>query len=241
MHPAAIQLTKAIHQDYLKEKGYRLLSNTLRFKFAEGCVISRLRGCSKFNRNDAQRWRFQIDSRILFDDLDYDPQRRPIGPQPHGKYAGGLYSIEDPDKTTPRRIAEEISRLTDRLLAERDLIREAFARRIEERHGEEELKRAALAKQERSTKREQLPSGKVIARRSIRSGSVIEEHHFYGDSDIGIKLFFKAGVKTGEMYFSRGRMVSRNVYKKVRANYKDMPSADPASEDWGGQLLRIAR
>jgi len=34
---------------------------------------------------------------------------------------------------------------------------------------------------------------------------------------------------------------SRRVYEKARANYKDMPSADPASEDWGGQLLRIAR
>jgi hypothetical protein len=241
MHPAAIQLTKAIHEEFLKEKGYRLVGNTLRYQFTGGCVISRLRGCSKFNRDDAPSWRFQIDCKILFDDLDYDPQRKLNCPHPNGSYAGGLYSIEDPDKTKPRRIAEDISVLTDRLLAERDVLRKAFARRIKDRHAEEEIQRAALSRKERETKHEQLPTGKIIARRSIRSGSVIEEHQFYGDSDIGIKYFFKAGVKTGEMYFARGRMVSRRVYEKTRANYKDMPPADQASEDWGGQLLREIR
>lgn len=133
MHAAAIQLTKTIHAEYLRDKGYRLVANTLRYYFPGGYVISRLRGCSKFNRDDAPRWRFQIDSRILFDDLDYDPQTWPVGPPPRGSYAGGLYSIEDPDKTKPRRIAADICRLTDRLVGEREATRAAFVARIQAR------------------------------------------------------------------------------------------------------------
>ena len=204
-------------------------------------MISRLRGCSKFNRDDAPRWRFQVDSRILFDDLDYDPQHWPVGPQPHGRYAGGLYSIEDPDKTKPRRIAEDICHLTDRLLAERKTIRAAFARRIEEHCREESMRQAAQSKRELATKTEQLATGKTIARRFSRSGSVIEEQHLYGDLDIGIKYFYKAGLKTDEMYFSKGQLVSRRVYEKARADYEDMPPADHKSEDWGGQLLKVVR
>jgi hypothetical protein len=237
MHPAAIQLTKDIHEDFLKEKGYRLVSKTLRYKFTGGCVISRLRGCSKFNRDDAPYWRFQVDSRIVFDDLDYDPIRSPA----HGRYAGGLYTIEDPDKTKPRRIAEDICHLTDRLLAERGTIRAAFMSRIDEHRGAESLRQKTQSTKQNATKREQLPTGKTIARRFSRNGSVVEEHHFYGDLDIGIKYFFKSGVKTDEMYFFRGRLVSRRVYEKARADYKDMPHADQKSEDWGGQLLKAVR
>jgi hypothetical protein len=132
MHPAAIQLTKDIHEEYLKEKGYRLVANTLRYKFSGGCVINRLRGCSKYNRNDAARWRFQIDSRILFDDLEYDPQTWPVGPPPRGRYSGGLYEIKDLDKTMAKRITDDICRLTDRLIAEQETMRAAFASRIKE-------------------------------------------------------------------------------------------------------------
>lgn len=130
MHPAATQLAKDIYRVYLKDKGYRYVSRAFRYEFAGGCVISRLRGCSKYNRDDAPRWRFQIDSRILFDDLDYDPQHWPVGAQPHGRYAGGLYTIEDPDDTKPRRIADDICRLTGRLVAERKTIRRAFRARL---------------------------------------------------------------------------------------------------------------
>jgi hypothetical protein len=133
MHPAVIQLAKDIHQAYLRDKGYRYVSRTFRYEFEGGCVISRLRGCSKFNRDDAPRWRFQIDSRILFDDLDYDPQHWPIGPQPHGRYAGGLYKIEDPDHTKPKRIADDICQLTNRLVTERKTIRRAFMARLRKR------------------------------------------------------------------------------------------------------------
>jgi hypothetical protein len=131
MHPAAIQLTKKIHAEFLRNKGYRLVANTIRYKFSGGCVISRLRGCSKYNRDDAARWRFQIDSRILFDDLDYDPQTWPVSPEPRGKYSGGLYCIEDQDATMPRRIADEICHLTDRMIGERVATRAAFVARIQ--------------------------------------------------------------------------------------------------------------
>ncbi len=239
MHPAAVQLTKDIHEDFLKKKGYRLVANTLRYKFSGGCVISRLRGCSKYNRDDAPCWAFQVDSRIVFDDLDYDP---PVSAwRPHSHRVGSLYYIEDPKKTKPRRIAEDICHLTDCLLAERDTIRASFVRGIQEQRRQENAQRAAQSRREHSTKREQLPTGKIIARQFSRSGSVIEEHHFYGDLDIGVKYFFKAGVKTDEMYFSRGRLVSRRVYEKARTDYKDMPPADQTSEDWGGQLLRTVR
>ena len=204
-------------------------------------MVNRLRGCSKYNRDAAPRWRFQVDSRILFDDLEYDPQRWPIGPQPWGKYGGGLYSIEDPDKTKLKRIADDICNLTDRLVAERQIIRAAFALRIKERYKEDDSRRSLQLKKERATKHEQLPSGKTILRRFNRSGSLIEEHHIYGNLDIGIKCFFKAGVKTDEMYFSKGCLVSKQVYEKARSGYKDMPPANQTLEDWGGELLRAAR
>jgi len=133
MLPAAIQLAKDIQQAYLKDKGYRYVSRTFHYEFNGGRVISRLRACSKYNRDDAPQWRFQVDSRILFDDLDYDPQHSPIGPQPHGRYAGGLYKIEDPDDTKSKRIADDICRLTDRLVAERKTIRRTFMARIRRR------------------------------------------------------------------------------------------------------------
>ncbi len=91
------------------------------------------------------------------------------------------------------------------------------------------------------TKHEKLPTGKITARRFNRNGTLIEEHHVYGDFDIGIKCFFKAGVKTDEMYFSKGRLVSRRIYEKARTDYKDMPPADQTMEDWAGQLLRAVR
>jgi hypothetical protein len=130
MHPAAIQLAKDIHREYLESKGYRFVANTFRYEFPGGCVISRLRGCSKYNRDDAERWRFQVGSRILFDDLEYDPDTWPVCPPPGGRYAGGLYAIEDMDEAMPRRIAEDICRLTDRLISEREVMRSAFAARV---------------------------------------------------------------------------------------------------------------
>ena len=141
----------------------------------------------------------------------------------------------------PRRIAKDICNLTERLIVERDVIRKAFELRIKEQHKQDEARRLLQLKKEHATKHERLPSGKTISRRFSPSGSIIEEHHVYGNLDIGIKFFFKGGIKTDEMYFSKGCLVSKRVYEKSRVNYKDMPPADQTLEDWGGQLLRVAR
>ena len=93
--------------------------------------------------------------------------------------------------------------------------------------------RAVQSRRERATKREQLTTGKIITRRFSRAGSVVEERHSYGDLDIGIRYFFKEGVKTDEMYFSKGRLLSRRVYERARGNYADMPPDNQKSEDWG--------
>ena len=55
---------------------------------------------------------------------------RMFGDGPDGRYAGGLYRIEDRDATMPKSIADDICRLTDRLLAERDITQAAFEWRI---------------------------------------------------------------------------------------------------------------
>jgi hypothetical protein len=135
MHPAVNQLTIDVHEKFLKKRGYRLVAKSLRYTFSGGCVISRLRGCSKFNRDDAPQWRFQIETRILFDDLEYDPQTWPVtwlfGNGPQGRYSGGLYGVEDANKRMPKLIADDIRSLTERLLAERKVTRSAFEHRIE--------------------------------------------------------------------------------------------------------------
>ena len=139
MHPAAIKLTTDIYEQCLKDKGYELVANTFRCPFAGSCIISRLRSCNSHNRDDAPRWSFQIDVRILFDGLDYDPAKWPVtwmfGDGPEGSYAWGLYEIADRDAAMPGQIAEGISHLTERLLAERDVTRAAFEWRIKQSKG----------------------------------------------------------------------------------------------------------
>ena len=76
---------------------------------------------------------------------------------------------------------------------------------------------------EHALRYEQLPSGKVIARHLGEDGSVLEEQHTYGMLDIGIKYDFKAGVKIGETYFSKRRLVSQRSCEKARVAYPDMP------------------
>ena len=89
-------------------------------------------------------------------------------------------------------------------------------------------------------KHEQLPSGKTIIRHFGDDGSLVEETHGYGLLDIAIKYDFGSGVKSGETYFCRRRLVSRRTYEKARKKYKDMPRADGTLEDWGATLLRGA-
>ncbi|MDB6123324.1 MAG: hypothetical protein JWQ71_2317 [Pedosphaera sp.] len=90
-------------------------------------------------------------------------------------------------------------------------------------------------------KHEQLPSGKVIIRHFGPDGSLVDEQHSYGLLDIGIKYEFTAGVKVGETYFCKQRLVSRRSYEKARAAYTDMPPTDNTIEDWGSLLLRDMR
>ena len=85
---------------------------------------------------------------------------------------------------------------------------------------------------------EQLPSGKVIIRHFGDDGSLVFEQHSYGMLDIGIKYDYIAGVKTGETYFYKRRLVSRRTYEKGRSDYEDMPAADSTLEDWGASLLQ---
>jgi hypothetical protein len=134
MHPAALQLTKTVHAEYLREKGYRLVANTLRYKFSGGCVISRIRGCNKFNRDTILPWSFQINSKIVFDDLDYNPERSPYSSGPRGRTAGERYRItQAADKSLARKVAGEICALTEEFVAKRDVFHAHFQHLLEER------------------------------------------------------------------------------------------------------------
>ena len=134
MHPAAIQLTKTIHGEFLHDKGYRLVANTLRYKFSGGCVISRLRGRNKYNRDTRLPWAFQIDSKILFDDLDYDAQRSPYAPGPRGSTSEGLYEVTQAiDRDLARKLAGVICKLTEGFVAERDVFYAHFQHLLQER------------------------------------------------------------------------------------------------------------
>src|SRR5438105_4042721 len=87
---------------------------------------------------------------------------------------------------------------------------------------------------------EQLPSGKVIIRHFGADGLLSAEIHAYGHMDIAMTCEFSAGVKVGEMYFSKRRLVSRSSYEKARTAYTDMSLADNAIEDSSADLLRMA-
>jgi hypothetical protein len=86
-----------------------------------------------------------------------------------------------------------------------------------------------------------LPSGKIIIRQFGNDGLIQIESHNYGAIDIGISYTFRDGIKVEETYISKGRLVSRKSYEKVRVNYPDMPASDEAIEDWGKDLLRVLR
>lgn len=90
---------------------------------------------------------------------------------------------------------------------------------------------------ERGPRYEKLPSGKSIVRLFDDDDSLVMEQHAYGTLDIGINFRFKAGVKVGETYFAKRRMVSRRTYEKSRASYSDMPAADVHLRDTGAELL----
>lgn len=90
-------------------------------------------------------------------------------------------------------------------------------------------------------KSQQLPSGKVITRHFGEDGSLLDEQHVYGTLDIGIAYEFRGGIKVGETYFSKRRLVSRRSYEKARAVFPDMPPADNSIEDWGGSLVGEVR
>jgi len=135
MHPAAIQLAKTVHAEYLHEKGYRLVAKTMRYKFPGGCIISRIVGTNKFNRDSRLPWAFQIVSRILFDDLDYDPQRSPFAPGPQGRTTSGRLNeiTKDLDRVLAKNVAGEICELTDGLLAQRDVFHAHYKHLLRER------------------------------------------------------------------------------------------------------------
>lgn len=86
-----------------------------------------------------------------------------------------------------------------------------------------------------------LPTGKSVMRRYDNEGRLTQETHAYGLLDIAIQMEFTASEKTGEMYFAKKRLVSRARYEKVRAEYPDMPPADPALDDFGGELAKAAQ
>jgi hypothetical protein len=94
---------------------------------------------------------------------------------------------------------------------------------------------------DRDSKSEVLPSGKRVTRCFGPDGSLVEEQHFHGLLDIGIKYEFNGEAKVSEIYFSKRRLVSRTAYEKARAAYPDMPPAGQTAEDWGGSLLRDVR
>jgi hypothetical protein len=134
MHPAAIKLTKSIHAEFLRHKGYRLAASKLRFEFSGGRVISRLRGCNKWNCDTTLPWAFQVDSKIVFDDLDYDPQRSPPKPGPRGSTSEGLYKIsKDGDRDLAKKLAGVICKLTEEFIAKRNVFHAHFQHLLEER------------------------------------------------------------------------------------------------------------
>jgi hypothetical protein len=73
------------------------------------------------------------------------------------------------------------------------------------------------------TSGEKLPSGKTILRRYADNGSLLEETHSYGLLEIGIQMDFAAGIKTGELYFRKHRMVGRRSYEKARPLTRTSP------------------
>jgi hypothetical protein len=87
---------------------------------------------------------------------------------------------------------------------------------------------------------EQLPSGKIVIRQFDGDEQLCQEQHSYGLLDIGITMWFHAGEKMGEIYFSNRRVRSRKTYERRRATYSDMPQADPTFSDDGAALLRAA-
>lgn len=88
---------------------------------------------------------------------------------------------------------------------------------------------------------EKLSTGKVITRHFGPDGVLLEEQHVYGTLEIGIRFDFQKGVKVGETYFSKKRMIGRKGYEKTRVGYPDMPPADESLEDWSGGLMREVR
>lgn len=88
---------------------------------------------------------------------------------------------------------------------------------------------------------EELPTGKKIFKSFDDSGNLLEETQMYGMLDIGIKYEFDGGIKLGEMYFVKQKLVSRKRYEKARCDYSDMPASDDEVEDVGGELAKAAR
>lgn len=85
---------------------------------------------------------------------------------------------------------------------------------------------------------EELPTGKKVFKRFDDSGNLLEETQMYGMLDIAIKYEFSAGVKLGEMYFVKRKLVSRKRYEKALSDYPDMPATDAEVEDFGGELAK---
>jgi len=70
---------------------------------------------------------------------------------------------------------------------------------------------------------EELPTGKSIMRQLDAKGRVVKENSCYGMLDIGITLEFNAGVKSGEMYFVKQRLVRESVTKRLAPNTLTCP------------------
>jgi hypothetical protein len=87
---------------------------------------------------------------------------------------------------------------------------------------------------------EQLPTGKRIIRTFDDGNQLISEMHLYGTSalDISMKMEFSDGVKTGETYIIKNRLVTRARYEKARQKYPDMPQADNSLEDFWGEAAK---
>jgi ankyrin repeat protein len=88
---------------------------------------------------------------------------------------------------------------------------------------------------------ENVPSGKSITRRFGDDGQLLEESHSYGALEIGCSITYGNGAKIQELYFVKKRMVRRARYEKERLNFPDMPPADPALADTGGEMAKLAR
>ncbi len=87
---------------------------------------------------------------------------------------------------------------------------------------------------------EELPSGKTVVRTFDEDGRITSEAHSYGLLEIACTFEFAAGKKIAESYFVKKRMVGRARYEKTRAQYSDMPEADPTMPDTGAELIRLA-